>query len=762
MVGSTLGCFQTDSIVDIHDPGSTPPLGTFRGHALIEEGTAFGDDRSYGLQHPTIAVVYQYLGPRSNIRTGTFGTVTEATPYDFEIGLREPPPKSLLEDDEVAVGQFWIFEDRNRNGKLDRSEHPEYRKRLSELDSLTRRYYELRTSLREVSLFDSAGVVTVETTLVAADGELLLRKGGVDTPVWPAFPGLWSAPIDPMHTRIRVLTSRNPWEKFFERRKRWNSVFYPPLPNPDVSLQCVARYRRRLFPVPGKEEEFARRTLAAGLVSEELYAKGERYQSEAFLQGWLDYPYNGIHEEGEDWAAGRSREHFLFYFPTWKSIDVMRKASEISSFRIAGMDRFAPGYNLLRCDDQYRCERTDPDEKIRIYLGKNELYFNPPSVLRAFDLPTETEAADTPVAEGDPAGRYEFQPGADFFIERDGDDVWIDAGPFGASLIRPASATEWYGPGFPFKLQFQFDSLGRAAKFLLDWEGARYAATRIPDGDADRTSPALRALRERMRRPVPDTSAARWNGMRLFNGDDTLTFATDGEGDLTVHSSWLPQQRLVLLEDGAFGSVASDLRIRESRRNGFLEPEWTWFLSGNEIPLFALSPSGPQETDSTRFDPDRLLFEETGTERESFRDYRGLGRFSCSEDSLFLVDGDGGFFRSVPDDSLDRVALEPGSAWEFELGKDGETADGWEFSFCSSASKASPATTLRAWFRTGEGEWEAATPPLRVAPDKSKRFRVRWTPPAETRGPLRLRMETAASRAGGQFLALDRIGAFGP
>ncbi len=703
------GCFRDEGIVDVTKPGNIAPLAKFRGRAYNEGDTTLPSNRLLELVHPTIALVYHYIGTRENIRTMTEGVVATSPPFAFQIEMKQAPPSSIQHDDEVAVGLFWLFSDRNGNGKFDRGTHPEYAKKLQEIDSLTHLYYQVNDSLLAISEIHLEGVAVEETTLVGAQGLTLIRNGiKVDT-VWPAMPAFSTTAMDAPFARQKVVLAQDRWEKFFDLRKRSNSISYSAIPNADYSLEMVMRYSRRLFPKSGMESKFNQGVIDLALLSTKKSVLATKYQGEAFQKGWLDYPYTGFEEPGADWGAGRSRDQFVFFFPTWKSIDIMRRAEKSSSFKIANVHQIVPGYNLMECDDQYNCRRLDESAEIKIYMGKSELYFNPPSVTKPFALPTVDSTLW--IKNVDVEGTYPFQPGIDFSVQKVGADFWLDAALFGMTRLQMVDSVRGVGMGLAMQIQFVSNEKHEVEKMILDWKGERYVAVktsnRISAGRSENVTNHAQAQESELSTGITVSlkQSYRWYGL------DTLKFSEASSKSVWLSGKGIPKQKFVAVDSNTLISQFSGIELKWRRKSDQMEGEWYLLTGGTEYRIPPIFLMGTQN-DTAGLGAYGLIQDVQGTARETFVDFQGKPRFSCAEDSLYLVNGDSGLRRNLPVQRNDQIALEGDGEFEIEVPVD-SSSDSLSITldFCGAKNSGKQAALMRVlWKSDSADSWSEMMP----------------------------------------------------
>ena len=80
------------------------------------------------------------IGPKEYARAPSISVVNAKAPFDFSLRLSEPPAREILDNPDVAIGQFWLYNDTDSNGTLDRLVHPGMVPLNSKIDSLYRAF----------------------------------------------------------------------------------------------------------------------------------------------------------------------------------------------------------------------------------------------------------------------------------------------------------------------------------------------------------------------------------------------------------------------------------------------------------------------------------------------------------------------------------------------------------------------------------------------------------------------------------------------
>lgn len=146
------GCLREGPILDPGSHESRPSLGRFQGRSQNEGDTAFSSKRYGGLTNPKVAMVWQFIGPKEFTYSTSDGLVKDANiPFNFVFDMVNPPDKDILESQDLALGTFWLYQDANGNGKLDRLIHPELLDMNLKVDRVYGDYLEAMDSVLEVS-----------------------------------------------------------------------------------------------------------------------------------------------------------------------------------------------------------------------------------------------------------------------------------------------------------------------------------------------------------------------------------------------------------------------------------------------------------------------------------------------------------------------------------------------------------------------------------------------------------------------------------
>lgn len=646
------GCFQDDGLIDPRNP-PREPLAKFVGGGIDLRASDTGghEARLLALTDPKIALVWQFLGPKEFVRAPSSAVVNAKAPYDFSVAMWDPPAGVVLDNPDVAIGQFWLYCDRNGNGILDRLIHPGMVPIQARIDTLYRAYNDaVEDLLASAEVREKAEEVS-ETLYAGAFGTMTIRHGDREDTLYAGRTpqDLQLGPGSTVHTRIRVLTHQNKWDQFFSLRKRDNERYYTTREAPGYVYAADVPYRRRVFPRPGQErvfEEKFRRIVAA--LSDYIQISSALL-ADAARKGYQNYPYDGDAEAGEDFVTARSRAHFVVYLKDGKALADLLAGERSSSFQVKGLERLKTGYNLITCDDQYRCEALPPDSPIRLDLGKTDAFFNP---VATSAKPPAPMAAPVPPAPVPPsasalariAGAYAYLPGSPLHFAEHAGTLWADHLEEGLVRLWPKDSLGYYTSLRPLQFQFSADGEGGIRKVFAFRGSLRYVGVRdsgLPAGDLGRRVEALLAPRSH---PQPLARAQALAALRFDYGGDTLLLAEPAEDSLRVTVPGMFPQRMDFLDSSALVSRSLDLRIVfASDAAGKCPGAW---VERGGIRRFApaLGYAAPGPRDLFPGLPDTLpdtVSAHAGSGRDGLPTLDGLPRFAHAGDSAFLRAGDG-------------------------------------------------------------------------------------------------------------------------
>lgn len=650
-------CWDDDGL---SGPQTRPkPLASFKssGVSLATSDTATKPDyegRLLAMSDPQIALVWQFVGPKQFIRAPSAAVVNSKSPYDFNADLWDPPAAEVLDNPDLAIAQFWLFCDRNKNGTLDRLVHPEMAKVNARIDSLYGIYQQALAEVVASGVVVPEGVEVKDTLYVGASGVVTVKYGNREDTLWTprSAAEVPYGPLSTIQTRFRVLSYQNEWERFFSLRKRNNDYHHTLHPAPGYVYAAELPYRRKIFPRPGGEQAFeaiCRRMFAAYT---DYILLGQAALGQAIAAGYPDYPYNGDTVAGADFVFARSRGHFILYLKNQEALDQLRGGEATSSFNVRGLLKAKTGYNLITCDDQYRCEVLDQDAPIRLDRGSTDAFFNPPpsKVLPPVQVPASPSsepprALDLPEAGLQRfAGFYNylsFQPLR--FLVKEG-ALWADDPNEGLLRLFAADSLVLLSPVRTLQYQFVSDDQGRILKVFAVRGSQRFVGVR----DSTLGTGDLGSRIDRLLAPAGMAlSAARAStlaGLRFDHGGDTLRTETDGDAGLRLLVPGLYPQRLVATDTSTLVSRALALSVSfPGDADGNIPGA---FLERNGRRVFAPAIGFRPKTAREVFPglPDTLAdtaSASAGSGRDRFPTLDMKPRFAHLGDSAFLRMGDG-------------------------------------------------------------------------------------------------------------------------
>ncbi|HLP43417.1 MAG TPA: hypothetical protein VK465_18080, partial [Fibrobacteria bacterium] len=549
-------CFRDDGIVRAGDP--IPVLARF-----TSEGVSFStSDTSAAflavvmkrvfneMTNPKVALVWQFVGPKEFIRAPGSGTVRSKSTFDFTMELRDPPSPEVLDNVDVSIGQFWLYNDADSNGVLDRLIHPDMVPINAAIDSLYQIYQKDMRDLIASSEVFAEPRLWIDTLLIGKFGTVTVRNGSHEDTLFSGLnPGFAKiGPLNAIGTRFRVLTRQDKWQRFFSLRKRDNDYYAVPIPAPPGYASAVAMtYHRLIFPKPGQERAFeagCRRIIQ----SHNTYIFiAEEYLISAEKAGYQEYPYNGDALK-KDFVLARSRAHFVIYLRDRSALDLLLTAERSSSFDIRRLDRLKTGYNLIECDDQYRCEVLDQATPVRLDMGMTNEFFNPPASKAEFPVkisPTGPPPAPAVLPAASLTryvGTYDGLPYGLVHVTARGGDLWADLPVDGLFRLTPVDSMAFLVPPRHIQVQFVPDDSGRIAKLFVLRSRARYVASH--KGTVSEGLPArIDALLAPRAATLDGSLIARLEGLAFDYGGDTLRIRHAGGDSLWVTVPGMYPQR---------------------------------------------------------------------------------------------------------------------------------------------------------------------------------------------------------------------------
>lgn len=646
--------------MDPANPENLVSLGRFHGAAYSESDSAITNARILGLDAPKIALIWQFLGTKEFTFSPTGATVKDANiPFRFEIDLRTPPDNEILDAKDLALGTFWLYQDANGNGKLDRLIHPELLSINLTVDQMNTAYLQAMDRVLEVAKVEPVRVDVEETYYIGRFGTTVHMVDGKPDTIWTGAPEtLKQEPwISVLNCRFRVLNYPNRWELFFALRKKSNDYFRIAKPAPGFAIAYDFPYQRKLFPLPGREAEFELRVREATGKLIEVILRYESMRGEAVSKGWNDYPFEGFDKPGEDWVAGRTRSHFLLYIRNQVGMDEMRAAELSSSFNVANKERLHLGYNLIQCSAQYECRVLDPGDSIHIDYGMSEAYFNPPSA--PVQEPLQNPKASDSVQDRSAhlLGAYRFQPFHPFCLVPGRGGLWASVPNLGTFRLVSADSSDFFAPAID--LQFQVvEAGGKTEKLLMYSGGKRYVATadsslEIPES----VNARVRAISALASIPVPAGKIAAFAGDFEY-GRDTLRVVPSPDGDsLRIGVPGMTPHYYLAASESVFFSRDCDCRATFRRTDA--DRVSYLVLSKDDTlkwcPAVAYGPRTPASLFPGLEEPDSLVSASQGSMHDTYRGLDGQGHYPGSADGLFLKAGDGwveALDHSFPGDSI--------------------------------------------------------------------------------------------------------------
>jgi hypothetical protein len=665
MLSLTLtSCLRDGSIIDPTLPQAKIAIGHFLGQAFPNTDSSRQKDnaRIYDLLNPKLTMVWQFIGPKEFTYAPSEANVELVWPFKFSVDLRDPPPKEVLESPDLAIGTFWLYQDANRNGKLDRIIHPDLLTLYHDVDRLHDDYNRAVDSVMEVADLKFNPVDVSDTYCLGKWGTLIRMVDGRPDTIWTGTGQasltnqVWSTVLD---ERCRVLQHQNRWERFFALRKRDNDYYKIPKPLAGYAQAFDYYYQRRLFPKPGMEAEFEKRVRSATNRMVLLALEYVVAQNQSASEGWIDYPYNGYLEPGQDWVAARMRKHCVLYLKDQQGFDELINAERNSSFSVAGKEKLHLGYNLIFCDDRYVCSVLDAQDTMRLDIGATEAYFNPP----AHDLPPPYMKPATDGLAGGYLktleGAYKFQVFQPFFLKEENGALWTTVPQFGTFRLAASDSLNFYSPAR--ELEVKIVKKGTKVEKILVYSGIKcFVAT------LDSTLSIPEAVRARFASIAAVTASPHGRKDAYVGGyefaTDTLKVAQPAAGDsLLLSIPGMTPHYFQPLDDSAYFSPYCDCRVAFRRGP---DAKVTGLTLGREgvdqwVPSFTYVPRTPSvlfpELAPPAAAPDSEVSSSQGSARDTYAGLDGKPRYAGSADGRFLVPGDGwvvSLDHSIPGDSI--------------------------------------------------------------------------------------------------------------
>lgn len=760
-----LSCLRDDGLVDPDKKGSQPLLARFAGTTQNEGDTTLSAARLLKLGKPKIALVWQQITLKADDVRPDLASVGAVPPYDFDLSMLSPPPPEVLAAKSVVLGSFWLYSDGDGNGRLDRITHPELKTRFQVLDSLEAVYEESLEGLMEAA--EVRPRVNIKDTFhVTSSGYILERlPAGFDTLYRLSNPGDTRF-FNYMHRRYRILDYFNKWESFFALRKKEHDMHQEVHHVDGFAFVFVHHRGQRLFPRPGREEEFRQRMKEATAKGLAFTDATDLALGTAAVKGWLNYPYDGFTEPGTDWVAGRTRRWHVLYIPDAGQLEVVLRAEKRSSFNIDGLDRMRTGYNLLNCDEHYRCRVAEKAKDIRIDLGERWDYFDPPSSPVVFPIKTFEPATVQSARLDSLEGHYDYQPFRPIVLVADRGGLWGDFPDFGLRRILPRDSMTFYSPGEDLQVEFVAAGSGSVSKLMvysdsLTVRGKRGVALKTGTTEGvEALAERVAALMDRRAGELSDSLAAALPLRLEFGRDSAVLSAFAGGDSLRLDHSRFPDEVYFPLNDSQAASATSSHVLTWERRGDGQVAGLLYRQSPGSLPRFLPNAALPP------LDRNALLADSvpaldsvvSGHEGSGADTYVGLGnfkRYGCATDARYLRAGDGwlsALALADGSDSISSLSGKGGIAFRLE-GLAGKQVR-LELKACAEKGAAKPPRVnlvLKGGGKPGEGVELAPPHWVDLAKDS-----LSWQPIKVTSDPYYLEIETVPTLLPPFRFALDR------
>lgn len=556
-----VACVDDQGIVTPQDSGNLAPLARFNGSAVNAGDTAISAERLLRFENPAVALMWQFLGVSKYINTVHEVTVHTQAPYRFSGELLNLPPFEVYNSNEVALGTFVLFSDVNRNGTLDRVIHPELQEAYADIDQLNVEYEACLRKLLQISTVTENPIDYSDKFLITDDYSILLVKNGSADTVWRSDSLSKHHYRSLLSVRCRILRQNSKWDHFFANRKRERVDYHTDYENSDYLLETEYAYKRKLFPVTGKESEFEKHLSETIRALYALGTKSEATLMQAYGRKWIDYPFDGFYEQGQDWVAGRSTWFHVLYLPDYKSINELLKAERRSSFAIEGKEKLHPGYNLISSDSQYRCKVLSWSEPITVELGENELYFNQPTELdepvKSF-LPAPVSADIQMQIEG----VYDYRPFKPAVIVYVDSSLWLDMADMRTTRLIPSEEGLYFSPTRDIQVEVISFRDSTLEKIFLYFNGERHVLVPAQNDGAEIQKTKQRIC-ELLSVAVSTETDSLHHALenRYVNDGDTLTVAVSADSIVVALPDMYPS-RMYPSETWVLVSFDNDLQLQ--------------------------------------------------------------------------------------------------------------------------------------------------------------------------------------------------------
>jgi hypothetical protein len=559
VVALALSSCIDQGIVNPSNPATLPPLASFRGIATSAGDSVFDSNKLLHVTRPRVALIWQFYGIVPYASEEGHSAVEARLPFTFTFEISQPPPAAVLESDEPVLAGFWLYNDTNDNGRLDRVAPQAFRDAYAGFESLRHRYDSSMSALRHLVDRTTDARLIQESYHVGAEGRVY--RG--DTLVYRPVDEQSDSWYEWIATSRLILSDWNRWESFFGKRKRLAlpRVDYHELP--DGTIAVDAYYRRRLFPRAGTTTAFEERLNEVTRLRNRIHSSSDSLQRQSFVNGWLDYPYTGVNDAGQDWVIGRTRWYVVLYIPTDAQLEQIREAARSSAFVIDNRDRLHRGYNLFQLDDQYRCRILDWSDTVFIELGERSTYFNPPT--SSVELPVHdfTEQRTAAPSRDLYEGAYSHPTAPPLTVASTDNGLWARIPEYGVSRLRHSHDHAFFVSSEPLQFQFVlFDksTVGKVFTLAPRWAGKIVSVPTLDERNAvDSLRRAVALIRGRPRVTLP-AQRRHMLASRYDSGDDTITLSVSADSFL-VSFYGLPAEAFVATGDSRLSSRHSDIQI---------------------------------------------------------------------------------------------------------------------------------------------------------------------------------------------------------
>lgn len=645
-------CSDDSGIFSPSNPSNLTPLCQFHGYCCNENDTAITTSRLLKIQNPAITLTWQSLGFTRFSNNYAMSSVETSIPFNFSGSFSDRPPLQVYTSNEAVLGILTLYSDVNNNGVFDRVVHPELQKSYKILDSLGSVFYGLRDLLYKVADDTRKRTECRDTFLIAYDNRVILVKNGmldtlVQTPEWNSY----------ILHRSQVLGKWNKWDYFFASRKRESPSYFEYGARSGYLSQIVFNYECSLFPRKGSEKEFNALLNEATKAVYNLNVASKDITKNAYINGHVDYPYNGVYEEGQDWAAGRTRWYHILYVPDHKSIREMLDAEKRSSFSIKNKQNIRPGYNLMYVDNQYRGEILSWDNAITIDLGTNEYYFNHP-----YDLvkPVTDFSVDKPLNEfvTNAEGVYEYRPYKHLILALKGGYLWASVPDIGVCRLNSADSLFYYNKPDNLQLEIVQDD-GAIEKVLIYSGDTRFVGNPVGKDEKYYSFVSLLEKLESRKAVLKDSIEVKQYCKNYKSGSDTVKVYRENSS-IGIQFPGFNKHTYYPLNDSVYFTDENDCEIAFKKglsgdicemhviRNG----PFTVYPAFDYIPVSSAVKNG-----SSYVSMNNVIDFHSGSGEDVLFKITGNRRYLASDDGMYLQKGDGCVYSILRNQSDDSVSL---------------------------------------------------------------------------------------------------------